>query len=80
MDKHKMIIQTVSCDDWEAIYINNKKIDEGHNINPYLLFKYIKNYIAEVTYITDLDFLSYSMSGEQDLPELFSDINEEEFI
>lgn len=81
--EHQMTIQSVSCEDWEVLYVNNYKITEGHDLNPYIVLNWISNYISKVVYITKLEFLSYSVSNEymeDGLPELFSDIPEKEFL
>lgn len=83
IDEHNLLIQSVSCDDWEVIYVNNNIVDQGHSINPYTLFTWIKHYIHKVTYITSFNYESYWVSDEfieSGIPKHFTDIPEDEFL
>lgn len=83
MDEHSLIIQSVSSDDWEVIYINNHIVDQGYGLNPYMLFSWIKHYIHDVGYITYFNYETYWVSDsfiKSGVPEWFSDIPEEEFL
>lgn len=77
-----MNIKYVYCDDWEVIYVNNKKYTEGHHIgkkywfklgqeNPDIKFEDIKHYECDNDKMEELCYWEFH--------ENFNDIPKEIF-
>lgn len=80
----KVIVRQVVSDDWEAIYINDKRIIEDHHAPFYLIFEWLQYFIdVHKDPITDISgeryYLSDNYAEEYGFPERFSDIPEDAF-
>jgi hypothetical protein len=64
-----MKIVKVYNDDWCALYINGKEVQQGHSINFYDLMKTFK----QMGVIESFD--SFEAHTESDYPENFTDVN-----
>ena len=86
----KVIVREVHTDDWRAIYLNDEKVFEDHNIDIQDICKELQNLIThngdvykQPDYITSIKgeyyYVNESYAEEYGFPEKFRDIPEEMF-
>ena len=79
----RVVVREVATDDWKAVYLNNKKICEDHNVSIQDICEGLQNLLDDGNTINSIygeyHYLNEDYAEEHGFPDKFSNIPEDMF-